>query len=175
MKNFLLGIGLALILVGCTNEGSEEEQTNPSLSLEEQIQEVMNQHDYPPHTIVNYEIKNDFIYVFTDTSGSLNVAVLQYSTDSIEWLMDYTSIEKLSIGDPEYENLPVLTVVKTEDANITGVKVLGEPAKGLQYSKEVTEDYTIDTKYWIHFTEMKEEYADFKNQNLPVNSIELIE
>lgn len=171
MKKFLLGIALALILVGCTNEKTEEEQTKPSLSIEERIQEVMNQHDYPPHTIVNYEIKNDFIYVFTDTNSSLNVTVLEYSTESIEWIMDYTSIEKMSILDSEYEDMPVLTVVKTEDVNITGVKVLGEPAKGLQYSKEVTEDYTIDTKYWIHFTEMKEEYADFENQNLPVNSM----
>ncbi|WP_117160964.1 hypothetical protein [Paraliobacillus sp. X-1268] len=175
MKKLLLYMGLVLILVGCTNVENEEEQTQPVLSLEEQIEEVMNQHDYPPQTIVNYEIKNDFIYVFTDTNSSLNVAVLEYLTDSIEWIMDYKSIEKMSILDPEYENMPVLTVVKTEDANIASVKVLGEPAKGIQYSKEVTDDYAIYTKYWIHFTEMKEEYADFENQNLPVNSIEFIE
>ncbi|WP_117160958.1 hypothetical protein [Paraliobacillus sp. X-1268] len=173
MKKVLLCIGLALIFAGCTNVENEEEQTQPALSLEGQIEEVMNQHDYPPQTIVNYEIKNDFIYVFTDTNNSLNVAVLEYSTDSIEWIMDTTSIETISIFNPDYENMPVLTVVETKDANIVQVKVMEEPAKGLQYSKEVTDDYAIDTKYWIHFTEMKEEYADF--EDLPVTHVELIE
>lgn len=161
-----------LTLVSCTNEKDVVEKTEDAISLEEQIHEVMNQHDYPPHTIISYEIKDDFIYVFTDKTSSLNVAILKHSINSIEWIYDYTSIENISIYDPDYPNMPVLTVVKTKDKEISNVKVLGEYAKAVQYSKNVNDDYTSNTRYWIHFTEMTESYTDLKS--LPVKSIEII-
>lgn len=172
MKNLLVCIGFILFLVGCTDV-READQPDASMSLEEQIKTVMNQHDYPPHTIINYQIKHDYIYVFTDVNHALNVAVLEYASDQVEWIMGYDSISKMSILDPAYDDMPVLTVIKTDDPAITAVEVLGEPAFAFQSFEAVTDDYRIGAKYWIHFTEMKQAYADFENQNLPVHSVEL--
>jgi|GEM_PF-3611057 len=174
LKKILLIISSVIFLVGCSNGEGANEKNQSFVNLEDQIQKVMNEHNYPSDTILNYEIKNNFIYVFTKTNSSLNVVVLEYSTDLIKLVMEYTSINQMSILDPEYEDMPVLTVVKTGDTNIAGVKILGEPAKAFQSFEEVSDDYRIETKYWIHFTEMKEEYSDFENSNLPVNSVELI-
>lgn len=117
----------------------------------------MKEHDYLSENIVDYEIKDDFIYVFTSTTQSgFSVAILKKTTDSIEWIMDEKSIQMISLGDPD-ENTPVLTVVQTDDPEVTGVKVLDEHAKLIQLTQDITEDYSTEVKYWIHFFEMTDD------------------
>ncbi|MFZ0368818.1 MAG: hypothetical protein WAM07_04350 [Halobacillus sp.] len=65
---------------------------------------------------------------------------------------------------------PVLTLVETDDPEVIGVKVMGENAKMIQLTKDLTESYSVEVKFWVHFSKVK----DHNLENLSSDIYELI-
>ncbi|MCA1010576.1 hypothetical protein [Halobacillus halophilus] len=126
--------------------------------LEQQISNIMEQNDFlKADKIVDYEIKGDYIYVFTHTAAEgINFAVLKYTSDSIEWETggEFSGSAPYMINDDP--DSPILTLVVTDDPEVKGVKVMGENAKKIHLTKDLTEDYSVEVKYWIHFSKVKD-------------------
>ncbi|MRH41455.1 hypothetical protein GH741_02060 [Aquibacillus halophilus] len=172
MIKLLMTTTVFLFLFGCSNEETVVENLSEAKPLEEKIADVMEEQDYLLDNIVDYEINDDFIYVFSYTTQSgLSAAILKFNSNSIDWVMGEKSIQTISIGDPE-ESTPILTVVQTDEPNVKGVRVNNEHAKLIQLTQDLTEDYSTEVKYWIHFSKMTE---DFENlENIPSENIEFI-
>ncbi|ASF40627.1 hypothetical protein CEH05_16280 [Halobacillus halophilus] len=156
-----------------TEENADDMAANSNdAPLEQQIADVMEENDFmQADKIVDYEIKGDYIYVFTHTAAQgLNFAVLKYTLDSVEWETggEFMGSAPYMINDDP--DSPVLTLVETDDPEVKGVKVMGENAKMIQLTKDLTEDYSIEVKYWIHFSKVK----DHNLENLSPDTYELI-
>ncbi|MGP4070014.1 hypothetical protein [Halobacillus sp. B29] len=156
-----------------TEENADDMAANSNdAPLEQQIADIMEENDFvQADKIVDYEIKGDYIYVFTHTAAKgVNFAVLKYTPDSLEWETggEFMGSAPYMINDDP--DSPVLTLVETDDQEVKGVKVMGENAKMIQLTKDLTEDYSVEVKYWIHFSKVK----DHNLENLSPDTYELI-
>ncbi|GEN52381.1 hypothetical protein [Halobacillus faecis] len=179
MKKIFMTVAVFLFIIGCSNDENidatpEQEDEKP---LEEQIIEVLEENDFfPPEDIVDYEIKDDYIYVFMHSQlNGLSLALLKHNSESLEWLMGEKDIgDTASFGyRGEDEASPIVTIAFAEDPAIKDVKIEGEYAKRIQLTQELTDDYSVEVKYWIHFSEMSE-VSEEDLEDLPSKSVEYI-
>ncbi|MBN9653318.1 hypothetical protein J0K78_03490 [Halobacillus sp. GSS1] len=180
MKKLIMIIAALFFITSCSNDENvdatpKEDDAKP---LEEQIVEVMKENDFfPPEDIVDYEIEDDYIYVFMHSQlNGLSLAILKHNSDSVEWLIGDQAIQETAsfVYKGENEVSPVVTVVFSDAPDVKDVKVLGEHAKRIQLTQELTDDYSVELKYWVHFSEKVELNEDGFLDDPPSKSVEYI-
>ncbi|APC48845.1 hypothetical protein BME96_11855 [Virgibacillus halodenitrificans] len=164
MKRILLFLSLCLfvLLVGCTNgqdeEADKEKSDEKSVSLQEQIENLMNANKFKYDKIVDLDIIDDFIYsVSLNHNGGLDLAIMNYNNGTLKWIVGDNSATILQDKGSRY-----MYVIESEDPDVEQVNVLGEPAKAVTYYDEKTEDYTRKIKYWVAYTEEEPAPSDLE-------------
>ncbi|MGD6831215.1 hypothetical protein ACQCT5_03570 [Sutcliffiella halmapala] len=127
---------LLFLLMGCSRE----------VSLEGEIVNLLEDSENRDYeTVIEYDIKGDFIVVvYTSKSNEqLNIGFIKNNKGKLEW--------EIGIGGPElsgghiYISDPmIVNVMIPNDPEINYVKVFGEYAKQIKYSKAIN--------YWISYT-----------------------
>lgn len=122
--------------MGCSRE----------VSLEGEIVNLLEDSENRDYeTVIEYDIKGDFIVVvYTSKSNEqLNIGFIKNNKGKLEW--------EIGIGGPElsgghiYISDPmIVNVMIPNDPEINYVKVFGEYAKQIKYSKAIN--------YWISYT-----------------------
>lgn len=179
MKKFIVVTGLSVILMtACVSvdthepERDENNETETMMSSIESIEQAMEDHSYPKETIVHYELKAPYVYVFTTSTNGLSVSVLKETTHGFGWLNDYDVVQDMSILHADETDMPLLTVVTDTKETIQDVKVLDEYAKAIRFVRNEVDGYVSHTTFWVHFTDWDESYTTF--ETLPVDSVEKI-
>lgn len=182
MKKLYVAFILIFILFGCSNETKEPTAeatvTEKSLSLEEQVTNVMSENKLRDKEIIDYDIKGNFVYVIFKNrheygnSHNPDLVILKNSNGKLEWIAgpnDRTM--SMGLGDVETmvfgrEDGPSVTIIMPEenasDTKIKEVKVLGESAKAVTYVKHIMEDFSKQYMYWIAYTEEEPMHEDFE-------------
>lgn len=175
MKKICIVFMLAFILFGCSNKDNETTVTE-SLSLEEQITKVMSENKLSNKDIIDYDIKDNFIYVIFKNKheyGGHNpdLVILKNSDKKLEWVAgpkDRTlsiSAEANAMVFGRVEG-PSVTILlpdgEAKDTKIKEIKVLGESAKAVTYVENITDDFTWQYMYWIVYTEKEPTLDDFE-------------
>ncbi|ASN07423.1 hypothetical protein [Virgibacillus necropolis] len=185
MKKLYIVFILIFVLFGCSNEAKdptaeasmEQTVTEESLSLEEQISKVMSENKLRDKEIIDYDLKDDFIYViFKNKHGSNShnpdLVILKNNNGKLEWIagpkdrttsMSLEHIEALVFGR---DDGPSVTIIMPEedasDTKIKEVKVLGESTKAVTYVKHIMEGFSKQYMYWIAYTEEAPTHEDFE-------------
>ncbi|MCF6408324.1 hypothetical protein [Pseudalkalibacillus salsuginis] len=176
MKKLYVSFIIVFFLIGCSNEAVEPTITE-SQTLEEQIINVMSENELSNKEIIDYDIKDNFVYVIFKNKHESNthnpdLVILKNSNGKLEWVAgpeDRTA----SIGLQEADALifgrdeaPTVTILlpdkKPEDTNVKGIKVLGESAKSVTYVEELTNDLYMQYMYWIAYTNEEPTHDDFE-------------
>lgn len=171
MQKLLLSVTVLLFLFSCSNEKSNDHTKNESvvsegvdenasetLSFEEQIQKVIKANSYNPEDIVDYDLKQDYIYVFLyNPTNGLSPAILKNEKDKLVWIKSWDAIQtsSLSAGDA-----PIVTIVQPEDADVKDVKIFGKSARMTKFTIEITEDFSKEVKYWVYYSKQPDEVLD---------------
>lgn len=107
---------------------SENNNETENLSLEKQIKELMNENNFSYDKIIDYDIKDDFIYaVVLETNGALKLALLKNNDDGVKWIAGDSGVTVLSD-----KGSPVVSIFNSDNNDMAGVKevkVFGKPAK----------------------------------------------
>lgn len=168
MNKLLLSVAVLLLLFGCASNESESDKniddkedevdeindvdSKENTSLEKKIQELMVKNDFLIEDIMNYEIKNDYIFVIAQsTNKKIKEAIIKNNNGQLEWIKGMGRATFFSAQES-----PVITVKASTDSGMEGVtqmKVFGEPAKKVTYYKEFTDDYTQEVTFWVAVTE----------------------
>ncbi|MBP1947462.1 hypothetical protein [Virgibacillus litoralis] len=121
-------------------------------TFEEQIQEQMVRNGFLVEDIIDYEVKDNYIFVVgLSADRRLKEAILKNRNGQLEWIKGRGRATYFSA-----KGSPVMTLKTSTDSNMEGVKqvkVFGEPAKQITYYKEITGDYPLQIKFWIAVTE----------------------
>ncbi len=178
MKKLIIVMGLSVMLMtACVSVDTQNPETNQSKETVkvtnsiQSIEQAMEDHSYPKETIVHYELKAPFVFVFTTSTNGLAVSVLKETEDAFEWLDHYDAVENMSILHAE-EEMPVLTVVKETGGDTTDVTVQGEYTKMIRFVSTEVDDYVSYTRFWVHFADWDPSYTEF--EALPVHSVKKI-
>ncbi|MFD2925460.1 hypothetical protein [Halobacillus naozhouensis] len=180
MKKLYIPFILIFILLGCSN-GEEkpngEQSTAETLSLEEQITNVMAEKELKNKEIIDYDIKDNFVYVIFKNEHPGNthnpdLVILKNNNGKIKWVAgpdDRTqsmSLQGAGVMVFGRDKGPSVTILLPDElpkkTNIKGVKVLGESAKAVTYVKELTKDYYKKNMYWIAYTNEEPTHEDFE-------------
>ncbi len=175
MKTRLIGFMLILLLFGCSNE--EEGKKAESRSLEEQIIEIMAANKLKNKEIIDFDLKNNFIYVIFKNkheygnSHNPDLVIVKNDNGVLEWVAGPND-RTMSVSDFEADMLifgrqggpSVSIILPAEDENqkIKEVKVLGESAKSVAYVEYFGEDFSKQYCYWIAYTEEEPTHEDFE-------------
>ncbi|SEQ88726.1 hypothetical protein SAMN05216232_3575 [Virgibacillus subterraneus] len=164
MKKLLLSLSVVFVLFGCTtdenndNEGSEN-ATQENQSLEEQIKNIVKENSYNPKDIVDYDLKGNYIYVYSySTRNGLTSMLIKNNSNGLEWVTSWVSIQTSSLGHKG--TAPIVTIIQPEDTDVKDVRVFGKPAKLTQTTIEFTEDFSQEVKFWVYYSDNKEEVLD---------------
>ncbi|MCU9613097.1 hypothetical protein OEV98_05975 [Caldibacillus lycopersici] len=152
MKKLFTLFFLIIILVGCSAE---------NLSLEEQIRKVMSENNLRDKEIIDYDIKDDFVYViFKNSQGNASthypdLVILKNNNGTLEWEAGpndrTTSVDTAMIFGRE--NGPSVTLIlEPSNATIKEIKILGDSAKAVSYVEQITDDFSKVYTYWIAYT-----------------------
>ncbi|EOR22861.1 hypothetical protein [Niallia sp. RD1] len=173
MKKIFTLFVTIFVLVGCSNEGKKSD-TQPvtsekSVSLEEQITNVMSENKLKNKKIIDYDIKENYIYaIFQNSQGSANypdLVILKNENGKLKWVAgpgDRTnSVDKSMIFGRE--DGPSVTIqLSLDNINVKEVKVLGESAKKVTYVEHVTDDILKEYTYWIAYTNEEPTHEDIE-------------
>ncbi|MFZ3579233.1 hypothetical protein [Virgibacillus sp. DJP39] len=176
MKKVCMVLVLSFILLGCSND--KEATVTESLSLEEQITNVMSENKLSNKEIIDYDIKGNFVYAIfknkhkSGNSHNPDLVILKNNNGKLEWVAGPDDRTK-SIGLQDAGAMifgsdvgPSVTILMPDedarDTKIKEVKVLGESAKAVTYIKEITEGFSKQYMYWIAYTDDEPTDEDFE-------------
>jgi hypothetical protein len=136
----ILVVFLLIILSACS--------VKEAATLENQIKDIMVEHDIEFDTIWHLEIKEDVVIVFYEKDESLSLGFISDNKGDREWITGGGSIDlknggyiaTAEMGLPFY-----ITAVVNPDETIKGISVSGENAKLVQVSPQ--------DKVWFAFTD----------------------
>ena len=178
VKKLIVAVGLSVIVMSACvsvdtqeperNENNETETTHSIMSIEQ----AMEDHSFPKETIVHYELKPPYVYVFTTSTRGISVSILKETTHGFGWLDSYDIVQDMSILHADETDMPVLTVVKDTQEPLQDVKVLDEYAKAIRFVRKEVDGFVSHTTFWVHFTDWDASYTTF--ESLPVHSVEKI-
>ena len=93
MKKILATLFILFILVGCSNEGKETDVKSGDIgSLEEQITTVMAEHNLKNKEVIDYDLKEDFLYVIfknkheSGNSHYPDLVILKNKEGKVKWV-----------------------------------------------------------------------------------------
>jgi hypothetical protein len=172
MKKILATFFILVILVGCSNEGKETDVKSANIgSLEEQITTVMAEHHLRDKEVIDYDLKDDFIYVIFKNkheSGNTHhpdLVILKNKEGKVKWAAgpeDRTvSVDSSMIFERE-DGPSVTLTMPTGNTTVKEVKVLGESAKAVTYLEHFTDDFSREYTYWITYTTEKPTHEDIE-------------
>ncbi|WP_409271591.1 hypothetical protein V1499_18800 [Neobacillus sp. SCS-31] len=127
---------LILLLFGCSED----------ISLEDKIVKILESsknRDF--ERVIDYDIKDDFIVVVYKSKEyeQLNIGFIKMNNDKLDWEIGMNG-PKLTGGDSYISDPIVVSVIIPKETGINHVKVFGEYAKQIKYSKDIS--------YWIAYT-----------------------
>ncbi|MFD1038381.1 hypothetical protein ACFQ3N_08210 [Virgibacillus byunsanensis] len=152
MRKYYVLFILFLFLIGCSSGENQQVNENQKLSFEENIIELTKENDPKMDTIIDYDLKGDYIIVVYERIGKiLNVAIIHQSNNGLEWIMEHeASLPTTTIAD---EGTPFVTIVRPRDEEYKEVNVFGKPAKLVTYYDNPAENVTLEFNYWIAYTD----------------------
>ncbi|MFX3675024.1 MAG: hypothetical protein ACE3JQ_11335 [Paenisporosarcina sp.] len=165
MKKFYVPFMLSFILFGCSTK-TEEPTNTEGLSLENQITNVMSENDISNKEIIDYDIKDNFIYVIFENGDNSHpdLAILKNHNGKLKWEAgpdDRTqSIDDAMVFGRDEGS--TVTLFLTDQENIKSIKVLGESAKAVTYIEEITDDFYMKHMYWIAYTNEEPTHEDIE-------------
>lgn len=114
--------------------------------LEQQIEQVMKDNKFGFQTILDSDIKDNFIFaVVENTNKHVNVAIIKNNNGKLEWVAGDDGATILQGKGSTFVSIFKSTNVDME--NVKEVKVFGEPAKLVSIFIDGT--YLREIKYWI--------------------------
>ncbi|WP_226666216.1 hypothetical protein [Metabacillus litoralis] len=175
MKTLFSAIIMMIMLIGCSKYDVEPTKR---LSLEEQISRVMVENKLEDKEIIDYDIKDHFIYVIfknnhiNSNNHNPDLVILKSNNKRLEWVAgpdDITmSMTAQEVGGMIFgrKDGPSVTLIlsdkQPQESNVKGVKVLGERAKAVTYVEEYTEDFSMQYMYWIAYTDEEPTVEDIE-------------
>jgi hypothetical protein len=162
LKKLFIVFTLILVLFGCSKE--DKVTNTESLSLEEQITSVMSENKLRNKEIIDYDIKDNFVYVIfknkheSSNSHNPDLVILENSDGKLEWVAgpDDRTITVDNAGIFGRDDGPSVTIIlpdeNARDTKIKEIKVLGESAKVVTYVEHFTNDFSKQYMYWIAYT-----------------------
>ncbi|MBM6617282.1 hypothetical protein [Bacillus suaedaesalsae] len=167
MKKFYVPFMLIFILFGCSTKTTEPSNTE-GLSLENQITNVMSENNLSNKEIIDYDIKDNFIYVIFENRQGDNsypdLAILKNNNGKLVWEAGPDDRTQ-SISDAMVfgrDEGSTVTLLLPNQENIKSIKVLGEYAKAVTYVEEVTDDFYMKHMYWIAYTNEEPTHEDIE-------------
>lgn len=125
------------------DETSKEMDNTP---LEQQIEQVMKDNKLGFQTILDSDIKDNFIFVVVENANKhVNVAIIKNNNGKLEWVAGDDGATILQGKGSTFVSIFKSTDVDME--NVKEVKVFGEPAKLVSIFIDGT--YLREIKYWI--------------------------
>lgn len=160
MRKFSLSLVVLIMLFinGCSDDeqipedvGTTEEQNPISQrqSIENQIETLMSQNKFEYKTIIDYDVKGDYIFaVALEFNGGLELALLRNNAGKLEWIGGGGDVTAL--GD---EDSPIAYIIRKENDmdDVKEVRVFGESAKSVIYYEQLSNDFTREVQYWIAY------------------------
>ncbi|MBO8155039.1 MAG: hypothetical protein H0Z32_01145 [Bacillaceae bacterium] len=172
MKRYFITFALLVLLFGCSNK-AEEPKATESLSLEQQITRIMSENRLSSEEIIDYDIKDDFIYaIFKNrheygNGHNPDLVILKIDDGSLAWVAGPDD-RTMSISFKEgyamifgREEGPSVTIF-LPDEKIKEIKVMGESAKAITYTDYLTDNFSKPFMYWIAFTDKEPSADDFE-------------
>lgn len=160
MKKLFVVFMLSLVLFGCSKE--DKDVTNAEgLSFEEQITTVMSENKLKNKEIIDFDIKDNFIYVIFknkhESSNTQNpdLVILENHNGKLEWVAgpdDRTNSVDTAIIFGREDGPSVTIHMPLNDIKIKDIKVFGESAKAVSYVEHITDDFSRQYMYWIAYT-----------------------
>ncbi len=168
---------LTFILFGCSNEDKETNGAK-TLSLEEQITNIMSEHELKDKEIIDYDMKKNFIYVIFKQKNEYSnghypdLVVLENQDGELKWIAGPNE-RTMSVGHLEADVMifgmdkgPSVSLIlpgeNPSGSKIKDIKVLDESAKAVTYVEDLTEDFSKQYTYWISYTEEEPTHEDFE-------------
>ena len=172
MKKIFFSLLMLFVLVGCLDEGKEYDgkKSTDTGSLEEQIINVMAENKLKNQEIIDYDLKDDFIYVIfknkheSGNTHNPDLVILENKEGKLKWVAGPE--DRMGSSDTsmifEREDISVTITLPFRDKTIKEVKVLGESAKAVTYIEHFTANFSREYKYWITYTKEKPTYEDIE-------------
>ena len=160
MNKLFIIFTLTLVLFGCSKEDKDVKKTE-SLSLRRQIAHVMSENKLKNKEIIDYDIKDNFVYViFKNQHASSNthnpdLVILENNNGNLEWVAgpeDRTMSIDTAIIFGRDEGPSVTIHMPLNNTKIKEIKVFGESAKAVTYVEHFTNDFSMEYKYWIAYS-----------------------
>ncbi|MYL56785.1 hypothetical protein GLW20_04645 [Virgibacillus halodenitrificans] len=153
MMKIMTFLWLFTFLVGCSfaqeEKAAKEASDQQSVTLQQQIGNLMQENNYVYDEIIDLDIIDNFIYsVSLNQNGGLDLAIMKYEDSKLNWVVGGVSATILNKKDSRY-----MYIIQPDDSGVTQVNVFGKPAKAVTYYDVKTEDFTREIKYWIAYTE----------------------
>jgi hypothetical protein len=172
MKKLLASFLILITLVGCSNKGKESDvKSGDTESLEEQISSVMAEHKLKNKEIIDYDLKDDFIYVIfknkheSGNTHNPDLVILENKEGKLSWVAgpeDRTGSVDTSMIFAREDGPTVTITMPMGNAAVKEVKVLGESAKAVTYLEHFTDDFSRKYTYWISYTKDKPTHEDIE-------------
>jgi hypothetical protein len=181
MKKLYVAFIMILILFGCSNVAKEptvEPTIAESLSLEEQITNVMSENELRNKEIIDNDIKGNFVYVIFKNrhehgnSHNPDLVILKNSNGKLEWVagpddrtmsMGLQEADALVFGRDDGSSVTLLMPDEdARDTKVKEIKVLGESAKAVKYVEYFSDDFSKQYMYWIAYTDEEPSHEDFE-------------
>ncbi|WP_047982065.1 hypothetical protein [Ornithinibacillus contaminans] len=148
MKKFVNVMFMSILLISliaCSNTSANE------VTFEQRINETLKENDAKFDTIIDYDIKDDYIFVVYQEIGTnaLFVSVLEENEDELKWIGTQTAQQDITFFGEE--GTPIITIIRTEQP-AKEVKVLNEQAKMVRYNHQPIEGVTLDITYWVAYS-----------------------
>jgi hypothetical protein len=130
------------------------ETTEKEPSLEQRISNVLEDNQVPFDSIIEYDLKDNFIFVIykSVSMGALGVSAIEDTKDGLVLRnnRDGAAPDTIILGE---EGTPFVTVVLQGDLDIINqVTILGKPARQVTYTESPMEGVTIERTYWVAYT-----------------------
>jgi hypothetical protein len=180
MKKLYVSFLTIFILFGCSNEAKEaslEPTITESLSLEEQITNIMSENVLRNKEIIDYDIKGTFVYVIFKNrheygnSHNPDLVILKNRNGLLEWVagpndrtmsMSLQEVGALIFGRDDGPSVTILLPNENaSDTKVKEIKVLGESAKAVTYVEYFMDDFSKQYMYWIAYTGEEPTHEDF--------------
>ncbi|MCM3361613.1 hypothetical protein ACTNDN_22480 [Niallia sp. HCP3S3_B10] len=172
MKKLLASLLILFTLLGCSNKGKESDvKSSDTDSLEEQISSVIAEHQLKNKEIIDYDLKDDFIYVIfknkheSGNTHNPDLVILENKEGKVNWVAgpeDRTGSVDTSMIFAREDGPTVTITMPTGNTAVKEVKVLGESAKAVTYLEHFTDDFSRAYTYWISYTKEEPTYEDIE-------------